>query len=461
MTGLQKDLVQLLSEAQVYHLPEDLLAYSCDGTYYITRRVPDAAVLPTSTEDVSKVLKYAFKHEIPITPRGAGSGLSGGCTPVKGGIVMDMKRMNHIVEVDGENLTARVEAGVVLRNFTNALGKRGFFYPPDPQSASVCTLGGNIATRAGGPRGVKYGTTGNYVLGVEVVLPDGAVIKNGGKIFKQSVGYDITHLMTGSEGTLGVITQADFRLLTLPPVHNLLIMSCETLELAAQTVSTIIASGTTPAMLEYAAKVAVQAMNTMVPEPLSLDYEAFLLVDVDGTQAQVDNDTKRIQEICKEMRVAVRVVDNPVQAAAYWNARSRLAPLMLSMVKRMLIEDVTVPRNRFPEFIRGVQAVAAETGTSVAVAGHSGDGNVHPSILLNSTDEASQRLAKETIDKIIRIGLELNGTISGEHGIGLHKSEYLSWDIGEEQLQLLKRIKQAFDPKGIMNPGKIWVEGAN
>lgn len=216
MNGLVKDLTGLIGESKVLFQPEDLLAYANDATHYFRTQPPDAVVLPTSTEEISRVLSYAYEHYIPVTPRGAGSGLSGGATPVKGGIVVDTKRMNRIVEIDRANMTATVEGGVVLQNFHRAVEKMGLFYPPDPQSMSVCTMGANVATRAGGPRGVKYGTTGNYVTGLEVVLPDGSVIKTGGKFVKQSVGYDLTRLMTGSEGTLGIITKVHVRLLTLP-----------------------------------------------------------------------------------------------------------------------------------------------------------------------------------------------------------------------------------------------------
>jgi len=284
--SLVQDLNRILSAKQVLGLPEDLMAYANDATYYYKSKVPDAVVLPLSTEEVARVLKYAYANQIPITPRGAGSGLAGGCTPVYGGIVMDMKRMNRLLEIDQSNLAA-VEAGMVLQNFYRCVEKRGLFYPPDPQSMSVCTLGGNIATRAGVPRAVKYGTTGNYVLGLDMVLPDGSIIQTGGKMVKQSAGYDLTHLMTGSEGTLGVITGANVRLLTLPPVHNTMVISCKTVDQAAEVVAAIIASGTVPAMLEFLIQLAVMFMNNYIFPPHPLDYEAYLLVYGDGFQGQV------------------------------------------------------------------------------------------------------------------------------------------------------------------------------
>ncbi|NLW91060.1 MAG: FAD-binding protein [Syntrophomonadaceae bacterium] len=462
MKSLHQDLIRLLSDKQVLTQPEDLMAYASDATYYYASRVPDAVVLPVTSEEVARVMKYAYEKEIPVTPRGAGSGLAGGCTPINGGIVLDMKRMNRLLEIDHDNMTAEVEAGLVHRQFTRAVERQGLFYPPDPQSAAVCTLGGNIATRAGGPRGVKYGTTGNYVLGTEVVLADGSIIKTGGKMVKQSSGYDITHLIAGSEGTLGIITRANLRLLTLPPVNNTMVISCSSLDQAAELVSAIIASGTVPAMLEFLIKLAIMVMNNYITPPLPLDYEAYLLVDVDGTARQVQEDTKKIKDICQDLGIPdLRIIEDPHEAASYWEARSKLYPLMLSIMKRVITEDITVPRNRIPDFVRGVQAIAADIAIQIGLAGHSGDGNMHPTILQPEINDEINAKAKQAIDRIIRIGLDLGGTISGEHGIGLHKQEYLEWEFGRTQVELMKRIKTAFDPKGLLNPGKIWLEGGD
>ena len=334
MKGLSLDLGLLMDKNRVRTDPEDLLAYTNDATHYFKRSMPDAVVLPNSTEEVSRVMKYASKHQIPVTPRGAGSGLSGACTPVHGGIVMDMKRMNQILEIDPRNMTATVEAGLVLSKFHRTVEKMGLFYPPDPQSLSVCTLGGNVATRAGGPRGVKYGTTGNYVLGMEIVLPDGSVINSGGKFVKQSVGYDITHLMTGSEGTLGVITRINVRLIALPPEHKTIVVTCESPEQAAEMVAEIIARGTVPAMLEYLSQGAVGIMNNIISPPLAGDAEAYLLIEVDGNRSQVDYDTAVITDLCKEMKPReVRVIEDEREAASYWRARSNLYPLMLTILR--------------------------------------------------------------------------------------------------------------------------------
>lgn len=459
MNSLGRDLCGLLDSSRVRTDIEDLYSYSSDATNYFVSRVPDAVVLPESSEEVSRVLSYAFKNSIPVTARGAGSGLSAGCTPIKGGIVMDMKRMRRIVEINPGNMTAIVEPGVVLSNFHRAVEKLRLFYPPDPQSMDVCTIGGNVATRAGGPYGVKYGTTGNYVLGLEVVLSDGEKINTGGICVKQSVGYDLTHLFTGSEGTLGIITRINLRLLPLPETRKTIVVVCETVELAAKLVSEIICSGTVPAKLEFLHKGAIGLMNIFLKKPLPILGEAYLLVELDGKEAQVEEDSREVERICKEFNVMeLRVVEDKNEADSYWEARKNLNPVLMAIFKKMINEDVTVPRDRIPELVRSVQEISLSLGITIGMGGHAGDGNIHPVVLLTDTSEESNKKAEDAIEKIIKKGLELGGTISGEHGIGLHKSRYSELELGRTQIELMKKIKKAFDPKGIMNPGKIWTE---
>lgn len=460
MEGMGKDLRRIIAGKQVLDAPEDCLAYANDATHYYCQQSPAAVVLPLTVEDVSRVLKYAVSNNIPVTPRGAGSGLAGGCTPVKGGIVLDMKRMNALAELDCSNLTARVEPGLVHAHFTREVEKRGLFYPPDPQSMSVCTLGGNVATRAGGPRGVKYGTTPNYVLGLQAVLPDGSIIETGGKVVKQSVGYNLTQLLTGSEGTLAVITGINLRLLPLPAARRTIMAACETPDQAAELVSSIIKSGTVPAVLEFLVSAAVAIMNNYITPPMPVDAGAYLLMEVDGSPVQVEEDSSRILTLCREMKVReARLITNESEAESYWLARSRLYPLLMTIMKRVISEDITVPRNRIPDLVRAVQEIAANCAIGIGLAGHAGDGNMHPTILQGDLAPETLQKAKNAIDQMIKKGLELQGTISGEHGIGIHKQEYLEWELGVKQVELLRRIKKAFDPNNIMNPGKIWNKG--
>jgi len=459
MSTLGKDLRRVLRTDQVLDLAEDVSAYANDATYYIAKKNPDAVALPESTADVSAILKLASLNVIPVVPRGAGSGLAGGCTPVHGGIVIDMKRMNNIIEIDNRNMSATVEGGVVLGNFVKKVERMGLFYPPDPQSSQVCTIGGNIATRAGGPRGVKYGTTERYVTGVEAVMADGTVITPGGKVVKQSSGYDLTHLFTGSEGTLCVITRGMLRLLPLPPSKRTIVVACTNIDQAAGIVSEIIARGAVPAMLEFLANIAIMTMNNYIKPPIPVNGEAFLLMELDGSEAQLDVESVEIEDVCRSLgALEIRIIKNPEESETYWYARSRLYPLLTSVLKRVITEDITVPRNKLPELVRRIQGIAVSSGVLIGLAGHAGDGNLHPTILMGDIGEEMSRKAEHAIEEIIKAGIDLDGTISGEHGIGIHKSRFLELEHGSEQVAIMKSVKKALDPLNIMNPGKIWME---
>ena len=459
MNSIGKDLRKIVPERRVLDLPEDLSAYANDATFYIAKRSPDAVAIPETTDEVSAIIRYASVNRIPVVPRGAGSGLAGGCTPIHGGIVLDMKRMNSIIEIDHKNMSATVECGVILDNFNRALAKQRLFYPPDPQSMSVCTIGGNVATRAGGPRGVKYGTTERYVTGLEAVMPDGSVINPGGKIMKQSSGYDITHLMTGSEGTLGVITKAHLRILPAPSVKKTVLVACSTVDQAAEIVSEIIARGAIPSMLEFLPKLAFSVLNNYLNPKVEIIGEAYLLMEFDGSMSQVDEDTLGVQQICTDMAaVEVKIISGEAESSRYWWGRSRIYPGMLQIFKRVITEDITVPRNSIPEFVRRVQGIAASCGVLIGIAGHAGDGNMHPTVMQGEISAEMSARAEKAIEEIVRAGLDLKGTISGEHGIGIHKNRFLELEHGKAEIAVMKKVKAALDPLNIMNPGKLWLE---
>ncbi|MCB2190155.1 MAG: FAD-binding protein [Deltaproteobacteria bacterium] len=454
---MAKDLARLVGPEGFSTDPEDLLVYRHDAIAYFAQGDPEAVVLPTDTAQAAAVMAYASQNHIPLTPRGAGSGLSGGCTPVQGGIVLDTKRLKGIQEINRGNLTAKAQAGVVLADFQQAVEAQGFFYPPDPQSKSVCTLGGNVATRAGGPRAVKYGTTGNYVLGLEAVLPNGELIRTGSACVKHSAGYDLTHLLTGSEGTLALITQATLRLLPKPPATCTALAVCPSMEMAARIVSETIANGVVPSMLELLTTASLAVFNKFVSPPLPEEGEACLLMEFDGTAQEALRQAQEMAKACRDMgAMDVRVVSQPEEAAVYWMVRSRLYPLVVSRFKRLVTEDVTVPRDRIPEFAAKVQRIAEETGLSMGLTGHAGDGNMHPTIRMDEISDELQQRADQGMAKVIKAGLALGGVISGEHGVGVHKAQFLELELGQEQIKLMQRIKKAFDPKGIMNPGKLW-----
>jgi glycolate oxidase len=454
---LGRDLCRFLDARRILVEPEDLHCYACDATRFFAFHPPDAVILPETTQEISRVLAYAEKQKVPVTPRGAGTGLSAGCTPVDGGIVIDLKRMRRIVEINRGNMTARVEAGVVLADFYRAVEKERMFYPPDPQSMSVCTIGGNVATRAGGPHGVKYGTTPNYVLGLEAVLPGGEIIATGGMCVKQSVGYDLTHLLTGSEGTLAVITRVNLRLIPLPESRRTVIIVCETVELAADLVAAIIGEGVVPAKMEFINKGGVALINVFIPKPLPLTGEGYLLIELHGSPASVVEEAARLEAIAARMGATeVRAPDDEREATRYWEARRNLNPVLQRVFKKVISEDVTVPRDKIPALVRAISKISADSGIMVGLFGHAGDGNMHPTILLPQLGREQEEMADRVIAEIVKAGLALGGCISGEHGIGMHKALFLPLQVGAAQVELMKRVKLAFDPLGIMNPGKIW-----
>jgi len=457
ISGLERDLGALVDKARVLSGTEDLLAYTNDATP--RRAMPAAVVLPVDTRETAAVLQYANRHRLPVIPRGAGSGLAGGATPCEGGIVLDLKRMNRILEIDRKNLTVHVECGVVTGRLHAEVEALGLFYPPDPQSLAVCTLGGNVATRAGGPRGVKYGTTKDFVLGVEAVLPDGSIINYGGKSVKMSSGYDLARMFTGSEGTLGVVTRVMLRLLTLPAAKKTLVVAFPDLDSAAEAVSAVIAAGAGPSILEMLSRGAVTLIEKFVPMGLPA-AEAYLLIEVDGPPEKVERDCVLIGEVCLAHGAReVRVARNEAEAATIWLARRALFPASARLARHLLIEDATVPRTQVPAMVRAITEIARRHRVDIGVSGHVGDGNLHPGIAADRGDPELMARVELAMADIAREALRLSGTLSGEHGIGYLKSPYLEWEFGAAGVALMRRIKKAFDPEGIMNPGKIWPGG--
>lgn len=456
ISGLHKDLASLLDRRRVFTNQEDLLAYANDATP--ARVLPAAVVVPVDSAEIGAVLGYADRHLIPVVPRGAGTSLSGGATPCPGSIVLDLKRLDKIIEIDKGNLTAVAECGVVTQQFHAAVEAVGLFYPPDPQSLSVCTMGGNVATRAGGPRGVKYGTTKDYVLGLEAVLPDGSVISYGGKSVKMSSGYDLARLLTGSEGTLAVISKVMVRLLTFPPCRKTMLAVFPELDPAAECVAGIIAEGASPCALEMMDRVLVNCVEDYLHLGLPRDVEALLLIEVDGYPEQVERDCRLIENLCQRYGAReVRVAGDAAEAEKLWLARRALFPAVASLAPTVLTEDATVPRSQVPAMVRAIRRIAAANQVEVGVCGHAGDGNLHPAILADRRDPELMSRVDRMVAQIAREALNLAGTLSGEHGIGTHKASYLEWEFGSQGVQLMQRLKKAFDPNGIMNPGKIWL----
>jgi len=451
-------LQKITGKEGVLTAKEDLNAYSYDGTTTWTH-MPDVVVLPTTTEQISRVLKLANENKVPVTARGAGTNVSGGSIPIKGGIVLCTTRMNKILDINKTNLTAAVEPGVVLQDFNIALAKEGLFYPPDPQSFLGCTLGGTVAENAGGPYCVKYGVTKQYLLGLEVVLANGYVMHVGGVTVKNRTGYELVMLFTGSEGTLGVITKITVRLLPMPAASKTMMAVFDDMVAGGQAVSNIIGSGVVPAKIEFVDNFVVRRIEQMTPMGLPVDANALLLLQADGNPAAVEADTQQIVDILKKSGAKeVRVAKDAAEAAAYWKMRSAGFAAVFGAAHTVLAEDVAVPRDKLAEFIKKLGEISERTGFFIQYLGHAGDGNLHPSIFTDIRKEDEFARAQAAMGEIFRAALSLGGVLSGEHGIGLEKQRFLKEAMDPVALDLMKKIKGILDPNNILNPGKIWEE---
>jgi glycolate oxidase len=452
-------LREIVGKEAVLTSKEDLTTYSYDGTTTWTH-MPDAVVLPTTTEQVSQILKLANEDKIPVTPRGGGTNLSGGSIPIKGGIVLCTTRMNKILEINKANMTAIVEPGVILQDFNTALAKQGLFYPPDPQSSPGCTLGGNVAENAGGPYCVKYGVTKQYVLGLEVVLANGYVMNIGGVTVKNRTGYELVMLFTGSEGTLGVITKIILRLLPTPPASKTMLAIFDDMAVAGQAVSNILFSGILPAKIEFVDNFVIRRIEEMTPMGLPVDAQVLLLVQADGSPAAVEADAKQILDTLNSSGAKVaRVAKDEAEAAMYWQMRSAGFAAVFGAAHTVLAEDVTVPRDKLAELIRRLGKISEKSGFFISIMGHAGDGNLHPCVFTDIRDEEQFAKAQDTMAEIFQAAMDLGGVLSGEHGIGLEKQRFLGRAMDSVALDLMKRIKAILDPNNILNPGKIWEEG--
>ncbi len=453
-----QELKEIVGEKDVLTDKEDLVAYSYDATTSWAH-LPDVVVFPKSTEEVSKVLKLANEKLIPVTPRGAGTNVSGGSVPIMGGIVMCMTKMNRILEINKENLIATVEPGVVLNDFNLALAKEGLFFPPDPQSFLAATMGGVVAENAGGPAGVKYGVTKHYVLGLEVVLADGSVINVGGATSKNVTGYDLPMLFTGSEGTLGVITKITVRLLPKPPATKTLMAVYSDVTVASENVYRILSAGIVPSKIELLDNWVIRRIEEMMPIGLPTDADAVLLFECDGVPSAVEEEAKHIAEVCQEGgAVSVRIAKDQEEANKYWTARRAGFAAVFGKTPTVLAEDVTVPRNKIPQLVAKCKEVSKKYGLEVVIIGHAGDGNLHPSILTDAKDREHYEKAVSAMHEIIEYGIEIGGVLSGEHGIGLEKKGFLKKAMDPRAIEILKGIKRVLDPNNILNPGKIWEE---
>lgn len=458
MTDWIRALKKVIGAEKVLSSPIDLIAYSFDSTF--EQHLPDAVVLPETNAEVSAVIRIASQHDVPIVPRGMSSGLAGGSIPTRGGIVLSLTRMNRILEIDEENMIATVEAGVVTADLQTAVEKLGLFYPPDPSSIKQSTIGGNVACNAGGPRCLKYGVTGDYVLGLTVVLADGRIIRTGGKAIKYVTGFNMNQLFVGSEGALGIITEVILRLICKPPYVRTALVHFPTLEDASRSVHAVLIRGLVPATLELLDETAVECIEDAMHLGLPLDVEAILLIESDGADEEsVRREIDAIADICLQTGASqVDVAHNEEERSELWRARRSVGPSLARKAPNKLGEDITVPRSAIPEAARRLKAISAKYGLPIVIFGHAGDGNLHPNILFDRRDPEQWEKVEQMVGEIFYVALDLGGTLSGEHGIGTFKLPYMREALGQASINIQWRIKQAMDPQNILNPGKVLPE---
>ena len=435
---------------------EDILPYGFDGTAMLKRR-PVAVVFARDAAQVAAVIALAREHGAPVVARGSGTGLSGGSVPVAGAVVLCLVKMDRILEVDTANLTLLAEAGALTQKIYDAADAAGLFYPPDPGSMKISTIGGNVAENSGGLRGLKYGVTRDYVMGMEVVLADGSICWLGSKCVKDVAGYNLRDLFIGSEGTLGVVTRVLLKLLPKPAARQTLLATFARMDAAAGTVSAIIAAKIIPCTLEFLDRKTIRCVEDFAKVGLPRDAEAILLIETDGHPAAVADEAGRIEELCREHgATSVKRAADAAEAARLATARRSAFSALARLRPTTILEDVTVPRSELAGMIRAVEAIAEKHRLNIATFGHFGDGNLHPTILTDERDAEEMHRVEAAFADIVEETLKRGGTITGEHGVGLAKKPFLKRQLGDDSYELLRLVKRALDPAGLLNPGKIF-----
>ncbi len=450
-----KQLQNIVGSEHVLCGLEDLQCYSYDGTGM--EYMPEAVVLPENANQISAVMKLAASTPFPVVPRGAGSGMTGGSLPIKGGVVLGLARLNKILEIDSINQLAVVEPGVITGQLQHQVKACGLFYPPDPASLKFCTIGGNVAECAGGPSAVKYGVTRDYIKGLEVVLANGNIITTGVRTDKGVVGYDLTRLFVGSEGTLGIVTKIIVRLLPLPETKTTILVQLNSIQQAADLVAKILSSFT-PCTLEYMDSTAIDIVADKIPFPLNSAINALLLIELDGSNVAVASEGDLLTTFLTEQPgvLDIRQAKDKTESEQLWTARRAVSPSAFQLHPDKISEDVVVPRSHIPQLVTYAQQLAHDLNLTIFTFGHAGDGNIHVNIMLDKSDKYQAKAGASAKDKIFAKVVELCGTISGEHGIGITKARAMGLEIDPQTIQAMQLIKQAFDPDNILNPGKIF-----
>jgi len=455
---LLQELCTIVGPKWASNEPEDLICYGFDATF--KEALPDAVVSPATTDEVSRVIQLAHREGIAVVPRGLGSGLSGGSIPIRGGIVLSLTRMNRILEIDHANMLAVVEAGVVTSDLQAEVAKEGLYYPPDPSSQRHSSIGGNIACNAGGAHCLKYGVTADYVMGLEVVLADGQILRTGGKTIKHAVGYHLAHLFIGSEGTLGIITGAILKLIGPPKATCTAMAIFPKLSDASLAVTKILGAGIVPVAMEIMDDRSIAAVEAHKKMGLPLDVDAILVIETDGDPELAQRDIEEIGHICWENGARdVRVTTDPEEGASLMAARKSVSPSLARIRPNKLGEDITVPRSAIPEAVARIKEVSQQFNLPIPIFGHIGDGNLHPNILFDRRDEEEFARVEKAAEALFGIAISLGGVLSGEHGVGMLKRDYAEQNLGPVAIEVMRAIKRTLDPKGILNPGKVLPEG--
>ena len=455
MPRIYKDeLIRIFGPEGFSSSREDLLSYSYDSTR--TSYLPDAVVVPKTVEQISRLMEFANRHGVPIIPRGAGSGCTGGALACSGGIILLMDRFDQILEIDTGNMYAVVEPGVITGQLHKAVEKKDLFYPPDPASLNFSTIGGNIAENAGGMRAVKYGVTRDYVMGLEVVMPSGQVVKTGSKCIKDVVGYDLTNLFVGSEGTLGIITRAILKLIPLPEARLAMTAAFTSLDQAATTVVKIIQSRVVPSTLEFMDKHCIRALDQYLNLGLAQDAAALLFIEIDGFESELSPAMDKLSSICNDNgAVDIRVASNEGERARLWKMRRSLSPAISRFPIRGDGDDIVVPRTRIPDIIGEMDGICHKYGLFTINFGHAGDGNIHVNLVEKNGPVETQAVAAASSEILMEV-VKLEGRIAAEHGIGVVKMGKIGFNIDPPTLDLMRSVKKTMDPNNILNPGKIF-----
>lgn len=456
MHPLTNQLYNIFGKDRVLTKIEDLIPYGFDGTA-ATKGSAGVVVFPSTSQEVSQCMMLAAQHHTPVVTRGSGTGLSGGSIPTADAIVLCTVNMDRILEIDAENLTARVQPGVITQQLDESAATHGLFYPPDPGSMKISTIGGNVAENSGGLRGLKYGVTRDYVMGMEVVLPDGRIARLGNACFKDVAGYSMKDLFIGSEGTLGIITEIILKLLPRPAERRTMLAIYDKMEDAAETVSSIISEKIIPCTLEFLDHMTVRCVEDYARIGLPTDCAALLLMETDGHPAAVADEAERMAEIAHRHHARnVIVAKDHIEAQMLMTARRSAFSALARMRPTTILEDVTVPRNKLSEMVTYIAKIAEDHQLLCGTFGHMGDGNLHPTFLIDERDEDEIRRVHLALDLIVQKTLSLGGTITGEHGVGLAKKPWLRQQMGDASYELMREIKHALDPKALLNPGKIF-----